>query len=257
VVNGEICPAREATIAATDDGLFRGDGVYEVIRVYRGRPFALAEHLDRLERSCFTLRLECARQVVEQEISQLLTMCGPKTCDLRIVFTRANQRLVLLEPLREVGGFLRLGFVTYAPTQILDQAKTLSYAANMLASRLARERGYDEALLVNPQGQVLEAPTASFFWVTNNGRLSTPPLSDHILDSITRRVVMRVVQVEERSCTTADALSCDEAFLASTTREVQPVVAIEEHQIGAPGQITRDVMTSFQSYISASAQFSR
>src|SRR4029078_11383268 len=97
----------------------------------------------------------------------------------------------------------------------------------MLCSRLARERGFDEALLVTPQGSVLEAPTSSLFWVDEFGKILTPPLSEHILASITRDRVMRVSDVEERPCTMDDLRVAGEAFLASTTREAQSIAAIE------------------------------
>ena len=97
----------------------------------------------------------------------------------------------------------------------------------MLCSRLARERGFDEALLVTPQGSVLEAPTSSLFWVDEFGTILTPPLSEHILASITRDRVMRVADVEERPCTMDDLRVAGEAFLASTTREAQSIAAIE------------------------------
>ena len=84
---------------------------------------------------------------------------------------------------------MRLASITYSPTRILDGIKSLSYAANMLASRLAREQGFDEALLVTPHGRVLEAPTSSIFWV-QDGDVLTPPLDDHILASITRAAVI-------------------------------------------------------------------
>ena len=87
----------------------------------------------------------------------------------------------------------------------------------MLCGRLARERGFDEALLVTPHGRVLEAPTSSLFWVDADGTLCTPPLSEHILASITRDRVMEVADVEERPCTMDDLREASEAFLASTT----------------------------------------
>src|SRR5690606_18799554 len=100
-------------------------------------------------------------------------------------------RLLLTEPLPEHGAAIRLGSVTYAPPRLLDGIKSLSYAANMLATRLARERGCDEALLVTPHGRVLEAPTSSLFWIAD-GELLTPPLEDHILSSITRQRVIEL-----------------------------------------------------------------
>jgi branched-chain amino acid aminotransferase len=97
----------------------------------------------------------------------------------------------------------------------------------MLASRLARERGFDEALLVTPHGRVLEAPTSSIFWVAGD-ELLTPPLDDHILASITRAHVIELTGASERVCTLDDLAAADEAFLASTTREVQSVAAVDE-----------------------------
>ena len=93
--------------------------------------------------------------------------------------------------------------MTYAPTRVLNGLKTLSYAANMLAGRIAKEQGADEALLVTPHGRVLEGPTWTFFWVAG-GRLRTPPLSDGILDSITRAAAARRVRGEEAPCTLDD-----------------------------------------------------
>ena len=97
----------------------------------------------------------------------------------------------------------------------------------MLAKRLATERGFDEALLVTPEGRILELQTASFFYVDRDGALCTPPLAAEILDSVTRRVLFSRLTVEERSCTREDVLACREAFAASAAREVQPVGAIE------------------------------
>ena len=77
---------------------------------------------------------------------------------LRIVITRGGRRLLLTEPIAAMPDVLRLASITYSPTRVLDGIKSLSYAANMLATRLAQERGYDEALFVTPHGHVLEAP---------------------------------------------------------------------------------------------------
>jgi branched-chain amino acid aminotransferase len=92
---------------------------------------------------------------------------------------------------------------------------------------------------VTPHGRVLEAPTSSIFWVTPKGILCTPPLSEHILASITRQRVMATVDVEERACTLDDLGEASEAFLASTTREVQPIVAVDEIEL-KEGDQTRE-----------------
>jgi branched-chain amino acid aminotransferase len=238
-VDGAVMLASRATIPATDEGLLRGDGVFEVIRVYDGRPFAFEEHLRRLERSASNLRLPLDVEAVRADAWRLLAHAGvgPDHELLRIVITRGGRRLLLTEPMHAQPDVIRLGSVTYTPTRVLDGVKSLSYGGNMLASRLARERGFDEALLVTPHGRVLEAPTSSIFWVAD-GSLFTPPLDEHILASITRAVVLAVTAAGERPCTLDELLGAEEAFLASTTREVQPVAAIDDRVFEAPGPIT-------------------
>jgi branched-chain amino acid aminotransferase len=238
-LDGEIMPASEATIPATDDGLIRGDGAFEVVRVYDGRPFAFDEHLRRLERSAANLRLPLDVEAVRAEANRLLAHAGvgPDHATLRVVVTRGGRRLMLTEPLAPTPERVRLTSITYAPTRILDGVKSLSYAANMLASRLARERGFDEALLVTPHGRVLEAPTSSIFWVSGE-ELLTPPLDDHILASITRAYVIELTGASERVCTLEDLQAADEAFLASTTREVQPVAAVDDKVFASAGPRT-------------------
>ena len=153
------------------------------------------------------------------------------------MLTRGGRRLLLTEALPESPERVRLRRSPTRRPRILDGVKSLSYAANMLASRLARERGFDEALLVTPHGRVLEAPTSSFFWV-KDGAIFTPPLDEHILASITRARVIEVTGALERACTLEDLSDADEAFLASTTREVQPVAAIDEHAFAESGPVT-------------------
>ena len=238
-VDGAIMLASAATIPATDEGLLRGDGAFEVIRVYDGHPFAFEEHLRRLERSALNLRLPLDLEAVRADANRLLAHAGagPDHELLRIVVTRGGHRLLLTEPFPELPEHFRLGSITYSPTRVLDGVKSLSYAANMLATRLARERGFDEALLVTPHGRVLEAPTSTIFWVEGD-TLLTPPLEEHILASITRRIVIEQAGAVERSCTLEQLLEADEAFLASTVREVLPVSAIDGRSLTAPGPVT-------------------
>lgn len=251
-LDGEIMPAAEASVPATDDGLLRGDGAFEVIRVYDGRPFALDEHLLRLERSAGNLRLPIDLEAVRADANRLLAHAGtgPSHEMLRIVLTRGGRRLMLTEPLPKTPDRLRLGSVVYSPTRVLDGVKSLSYAANMLASRLAQERGFDEALLITPHGRILEAPTSSIFWVKDEGVL-TPPLDDHILASITRAAVIDLTGAQERACTLDDLAGADEAFLASTTREVQPIAAVDEQVFGESAPVTARAAGALSEYIRA------
>ena len=237
-VDGHIGAAAEARIPVSDDGLLRGDGAFEVLRLYGGRPFALDEHLTRLGRTCAGLRLAADLDEVRAEALALLEAAGPVDALLRLVLTRGGRRIAIVEPMPHRATVARVGTVTYAPNRVLDGLKTLSYAGNMLAGRLAKEQGYDEALLVTPHGRVLEGPTWSFFWV-QGGRLRTPPLEERILDSITRRFVIEECDVEEIPCTLDDVARAEEAFIASTVREVMPIAAVDERELpAAPGPVT-------------------
>jgi branched-chain amino acid aminotransferase len=160
--------------------------------------------------------------------------------------------VVVLSPLPDRPSTTTLRTVEYAPTRVLDAVKSLSYAANMLTTRLAREAGADEALLVTPHGRVLEAPTSAFFYVLD-GRLHTPPLADHILDSITRRHVIELTGATARVVHRDQLVELEEAFLASTTREVQPVAAIDGRPLPrVPGPHTTSAADALRRYIDAS-----
>jgi branched-chain amino acid aminotransferase len=258
-LDGVVMPATQAVVPATDEGLLRGDGAFEVLRLYGGRPFALDEHLERLARSTENLRLPIDLAAVRADAARLLDAAAgePDPGCLRIVVTRGGRRLLLTESLPEHAPAIRLATVTYAPVRLLDGIKSLSYAANMLATRLAQEQGADEALLVTPHGRVLEAPTSSIFWVAE-GAVLTPPLSDHILASITRALVVELAGAQERSCTLEDLHGADEAFLVSTTRELQPVASVDDRPIGegaaaafAGGPVSRDLAARLHARILA------
>lgn len=248
-VNGEIAPTSETRIPLRDDGLYRGDGVFEVIRLYAGRPYALGDHLDRLERSGAAIDLSVPRTAFEDEIAALLERNGDADAQLRLIATRGGLRIALIEPLVEHTPAVALASVTYSPSIILTGVKSLSYGANMQATRIAKARGAADALLVRPDGIVLEAPTSTIFWVAD-GELRTPALETGILDSITRRVVIASFEVAEGAYELADALGASEAFLASTVREIQPISAIDDRAL-APGPRTSEAEDTFAKVIAA------
>jgi branched-chain amino acid aminotransferase len=245
-IDGWISPTAEARIPVADDGLLRGDGVFEIVRLYGGRPFTLDDHLDRLERSAAAIELPLDRATVEREIEALLADFGDGDAALRIVLTRGGRRILLTEPLPPHPESIRVAAVTYAPSVILTAVKSISYAANMQATRIAASRGADEAVLVRPDGIVLEAPTSTVFWVSAEGGLRTPSLETGILESITRARIGRELHVEEGAWPVEDLRGAHEAFLASTTREVQAIVAIDGRELAeAPGPRTREAADAF------------
>jgi len=247
-VDGRITERAEARIPAADDGLLRGDGVFEVIRLYSGTPFALGEHLDRMERSGAAIDLPLDRAAFEAEIAALLAEHGAADAQLRLVATRGGRRLAFTENLPPYAAKerIRVISVTYAPSVMLNGVKSLSYAANMKAIRLAESEGADDAVLVRPDGIVLEAPTSTVFWVTTEGTLRTPSLDAGILASITRDRLLRELEVEEGEFPLADLEGATEAFLASTVREVQAISAVNEAELAeCPGSRTQEAAEAF------------
>jgi branched-chain amino acid aminotransferase len=251
-VDGLVTPTAEALLPLPDDGFFRGDGVFEVLRCYRGRPFAIEEHLDRMDASAAAIGLPVDRAAVEAEAGVLLDAVGPADCLLRIIATRAGRRVLAIEPLPEHPRSVSLATVTYSPTVILNGVKSLSYAANMQATRIAKDAGADEALLVTAGGLVLEPPTSTLFWVSSSGALRTTETEAGVLESITRRRVLEGCEVDVGRFDLADVLEATEAFLASTTREIQPVHAVDDRQIPTePAPRTREAAAVFAAAVEA------
>ncbi len=243
--------AADAHISVLDDGLLRGDGVFEVIRVYAGRAFALDEHLARMTRSAASLRLAFDADAVRADALALLQAGGAVEAAMRLVVTRGGRRIALLEAPKVFPETIALATITYSPTRVLDGVKSLSYAANMLSTRLAKEAGADEALLVTPHGRVLEGSTTSFFCVIDD-ELCTPPLTDRILDSISRRILLEVTDACERVVTRDELATISEGFLASSLREVQPVRSIDGQAIAAaPGPVSIAAAASVREHIEA------
>lgn len=251
-VDGRIGPVAEATVSITDDGFLRGDGAFEMLKLYEGRPFGFADHMDRLDRSAEGIFLEYDRPAFERELEALIAEHGKHDAALRLVVTRGGRRIGIIEPLPEFRHGISLSGVRYRTTIVLNHLKTLSYGGNMRATRLAQRDGADEALLIEPDGNVLEAPTSTLFWVDAEGNLRTPALEAGVLASITRERIMRLVPVtEDETCNITELLGASELFLASSLREVQGVSSLDGLEFGGPGPVTRRVSDLLAEHIQA------
>ncbi len=226
-VDGEISSPADAKISILDEGLVRGDGAFEVLKLYGNHPFRLQAHLDRLGRSAAAIELEIDRGALEAEIAALLERGGAPDGCLRIIVTRGGRRLLTIEELTPFAPSASIALIELTPSEILSGVKSLSYAANMQASRIATSRGADEAVYIRPDGIILEAPTSSIFFTASDGDLRTPSLNSGILDSITRDVLIEELPVSQGTYSRNDLLAAKEAFLASTNREIQPVSAVD------------------------------
>lgn len=262
LINGEVSDGR---IPITDSSVLRGDGCFEVMKAYDGRPFALDPHLERLERSARQLRIQLPdRDVIRSWVNQIAKQQGNGA--VRVVVTRGSsipgddaipQIVVFGHAWERDAGPVRLFPVT-APWHgggepwELSGAKVLSYAPNMSATRKAREEGFDDALLVTVDGRVLEGPTFAVAWVID-GVLETPGLELGILDSITRRLVLAeakaLLTVVEGTWVLDRVALASEVMAMSTTREVQPVVAVGEVEY-EPGPVTDRLHRAFVKLIS-------
>jgi branched-subunit amino acid aminotransferase/4-amino-4-deoxychorismate lyase len=224
-----VVPADEPILRADDEGVLRGRAVFETLRVYGGRPFELDAHYDRLRASAARLRLPAPPVAELQSLAHdALAAAGEPDCALRFLWTPETGLALVsalppeLEELRARG--LRLHVCEWA-TGALAGAKSVSYAENMLAQAVAEERGFDDALLVAPDGTVLEAPTANV-WFREGDVLHTPTLELPILAGVTRAVLMRGRSVEEGRYPLERLLAADEVLLTSSVREVMPVVRV-------------------------------
>lgn len=253
VLDGEVMPQVEASIPVADEGFLRGDAVFEALRVYGGVPFGVAEHMARMERSASGLRLEGVDVAsLVNDLETLIAARGAGDYGARFVWTRGGHRLVRSESIAVFPPSVNLATVEYQPTVVLDGLKTLSYGPNVLANRIAQERGHDEALLVTPDGLVLEGPTASFFFSPDGETLVTPPLDHGILASITRQFLLDLLDnIEVRQVRVDELADAKEAFLVSSVREIQVVGQVDDHRYAVPGPLTNAAKQAYAELVQA------
>jgi branched-subunit amino acid aminotransferase/4-amino-4-deoxychorismate lyase len=234
MVDGVLLAPGEVPLIPLDDAVVRGDGVFEGLRLYGHRPRTLEAHLDRMERSADMVRLPFDRDLIRRETEAISAATSAPDCALRVMLTRGGHRVLREEALFPPAP---LGWsvlpVAHRITPLLVASKTLSYAANMQAARLAAEAGADTALFVDADTDaVLECPVASFVWLEGDD-LVAPPLAAGILDSITRRLISEVTTLHVRERTVGDLASADGALVISTVlesrivREVQGVATYD------------------------------
>lgn len=251
----------DGRISVTDSSVLRGDGCFEVLKAYGGKPLFLEEHLSRLERSAAALQIGLPGR---DEVSSWIRKVGSEggDCAIRVVVTRgsalpgeddAPRVIVFAHPWSSKPGPERLLPVD-APWHSegidwdLSGAKVISYAPNLSATRRAQAAGFDDALLVGRGGEILEGPTFSLAWVIAN-TLETPTLDLGILDSITRQKVLEDARaigltVSEGRWPLERLHQADEVISLSTIREVQSVSAIGGRSFGA-GPFTSELSEKF------------
>lgn len=264
-VNGELADEDAARVSPFDHGLLVGDGVFETLRVYRGVPFAFRRHFERLVHSATGLGLPAPdRDVVRDAAEAVLRANNLAEARIRVTLTggpsplgseRGDAPPTLIVAASPAKPWPPAEAVVTVPWSRNERGataglKTISYAENVRALAHAHERGASEAIFLNTRGELCEA-TGSNVFVVNDGVLRTPPPDAGCLLGVTRALVLELCPdvgvTAEEVALGADALAgADEAFLTSSTREVQPISEVDGHALpAAPGRLTTELAAAF------------
>ncbi len=264
-VNGELGGADELRISPLDHGLLVGDGVFETMRVYGGIPFAWTRHLDRLARSAAGLGLRVPEAgPLREQADAVLRANDLAEARLRITITggpaplgseRADVAPTVIVAASAVTPWPPTAAVVTVPWPRNERGataglKTISYAENVRALAHAHEHGASEAIFPNTRDELCEA-TGSNVFVVHDGAVVTPPADSGCLLGVTRALVLEVaarigIEVEETACPITALATADEAFLSSTTREVQAIASVDGTALpAAPGPITTRLALAF------------
>jgi branched-chain amino acid aminotransferase len=275
-VNGQILPEDRAVVSVLDHGFLYGEGIYETLRTYERRPFLLGRHLERLRSSARLMALDVP--FTDEELTRAIdeTLAAHPALDeayIRVLVTRGVGELsyslaacatptlvIIVKPLPAVPervftegiGLALVSVRRNHPDALNPMIKSNNLLNNALAMQEAYRRGADEALMLNQAGELAECSQSNVFLV-RGGEVATPPLSAGLLPGITRAFVLEIARslglpAAERRLTPDDLARADEVFVTGTTREVTPVVAVDDRSIGdgTPGPITRRLLEAFR-----------
>ncbi|MBP1685350.1 MAG: branched chain amino acid aminotransferase apoenzyme [Deltaproteobacteria bacterium] len=255
LINGELLAASQARISVFDRGLLYGDGLFETLRAYNGRPFALNEHLARLRASAAFLDIRLPRQSWRQDIGTLLRRNRLVQTDawVRITLTRGVAAPRLVPPARMQPTIIlttasidpgiasaqrrgvRVVLLPFARDGFLAEHKVIGYLPAVLGKSIAARRKAFEGLFVDGEGMLSEGTTSNIF-IVRDASLLTPPVKS-LLPGVTRRLIIAAaatdgLRVVEQPLRTVDLLQADEAFLTSAVAEVVPITAVDTHAVG-------------------------
>jgi len=262
-MDGKFVDEAEARVPVTDHGLLYGDGIFEGMRVINGRVFRIERHLARLQFGAQVLLLTLPYSLAEirEVVESTVRAFGEREAYIRLLVTRGVGPLgvdpttclrpslvcivttikLFTEEQRERGLEMITSSYRRPTADVLDvRVKSLNYLNSVLPKLEARQRGADEALLLNPRGHIAEAAVANVFSL--RGRtLSTPPPSDGCLEGINRGAVMELgeklgLTVVERSIGRADLFQADEVFLTGSGASVIHVRGLDGRLLGAEGK---------------------
>lgn len=259
-LNGRFIPEAEAVVPITDRGFLYGDGLFETIRVRHNTPLWWSRHVARLHRGAELLRLKLPWSGTElrQFAIELIAKNALPDCILRLTVSRGSGArgysiqgadpptvAMTLHPLRPAPTSVRLATATIrVPAHDpLGAIKTANKLPQILARAEAEERGADEALLLNVEGDVAEAASSNVFWI-RNGTACTPPISAGALAGVTREVVLELcraheVPTAEESIARSALFSMDTVFLTNSSQGIVPVAEIDAQKLKSSPLVAR------------------
>jgi branched-chain amino acid aminotransferase len=265
-IDGALVDEVDARVSPFDHGLLTGDGVFETLQVVRYRPFAARRHLDRLARSTAGMRLPCPPPaVVRAAMDEVIRANGLEHGRLRVTVTGGpsplgSDRAAVSPTVIVAGGpvppWPPAADVVTAPWPrnergALAGLKTISYGENVVALAYARDRQAGEAVFGNLAGNLCEGTGTNVF-LALGGRLVTPPLSAGCLAGVTRELLLEVVDVTEDDVPLSALGAAEEAFLTSSTRDVQAIRAVDGRALPAcPGPHTAAAAAAFSALLEA------
>ena len=285
-INGEFVRWDDAKVHVLSHGLHYGTGVFEGIRAYeteRGTAiFRNRDHLERLERSAelYYMELPHSREQLREATHELIRRNDLRSCYIRPLAFRGYGEMGLYAqtaPIEVIiavwpwGAYLgeegkRSGIRAKVSSwrrissdSLIPHAKASGqYLNSILAKTESVKAGYEEAILLDPRGNVCEGSGENVFLV-RDGTLVTPGHTSEILDGVTRRSVIQIAgdlgyPVEERDVARAELYLADEVFLTGTAAELVPVREVDEHDLGDPGEITRVIQAKLDDALHGRAQ---
>jgi branched-chain amino acid aminotransferase len=277
-MDGELVPSAEATVSVFDHALLYGDGVFEGIRIYGGKVFKEAEHVQRLFESAKAIRLDIpmtqaavidamheamkANGIDGDGYIRLVATRGVGSLGISVLHTACPTVFVIADKISlyptevyQRGLHCIVSSITRNhPNSTSPRVKSLNYLNNIMAKLEARDAGADEAIMLTHTGHVSECTGDNIFLI-RSGVLLTPSTGEGILEGITRGVAIelagrRGIEVREQSLIRHDLYVADEIFATGTAAEIVAITEVDKRVVGdgKPGPITRQITEDFMKY---------
>lgn len=271
--NGELMPLSQVRVSVLDRAFLFGDAIYEVIRIYHGKPFLFEDHVSRLARNIAKMNLQADAEKISSRIQETITNSDVVSGIVYVQVTRGvaprthrypdpaptTNQLIYVAEFQDPYEELRVSGAHVITQSDLRwkrcDIKSVNLLANCMAAEAAHEAGCSDALLVNEKGELVEGTRTSLFGV-RSGTVLTAPLGINILPGITRKLLMELVEttgleIVEETLHSERLSDIDELFLTGTTTEILPITKVDDNQVGdgTVGPVVKKLLAAYQQKI--------